>query len=335
MNAAPPPLVSVIIPTYRRPDALAVALAALAKQTYPPARFEVIAVDDGSGDQVPSPDGTGLPFAFAYLRQPHRGATAARNIGAAQSHGAVLVFMDDDIEPAPDALCALVEELACHSHVIALATLSTCPPHPGETPAPGTAVDDAAVPVPFAECRTGLLGARREDFTSLGGFKDPTGGWPNWDDVDFGYRAHLAGYQIMRCTRARAVHHDAAATLAGASDRWYRAAHAAARLLQRHPELLAYLPMIHDKTPIAWRADPPRLIVRKLARHVTSSWLALGTLEGAATLLARWRPHGSTRRALERWVVGGYLCRGYRQGLYELGAAVSRRSGIAAPRRQR
>ena len=39
---------SVIVPTYSRPAALSECLTALAALDYPPERFEVIVVDDGS-----------------------------------------------------------------------------------------------------------------------------------------------------------------------------------------------------------------------------------------------------------------------------------------------
>ena len=48
MEATSLPFVSVVIPTYRRPQRLASCLEALARQDYPADRFEVVAVDDGS-----------------------------------------------------------------------------------------------------------------------------------------------------------------------------------------------------------------------------------------------------------------------------------------------
>ena len=45
------PFVSVIIPTYNRRDILELVLRSLAQQTYPPEKYEVIVVDDGSEDR--------------------------------------------------------------------------------------------------------------------------------------------------------------------------------------------------------------------------------------------------------------------------------------------
>ncbi len=42
------PFFSLIVPTYERPAQLAACLGALARLDYPPERFEIIVVDDGS-----------------------------------------------------------------------------------------------------------------------------------------------------------------------------------------------------------------------------------------------------------------------------------------------
>ena len=55
---------SIIIPTYRRPERLAVCLQALACLDYPRNRFEIIVVDDGS----PTPPAT-MVADFSELRQ--------------------------------------------------------------------------------------------------------------------------------------------------------------------------------------------------------------------------------------------------------------------------
>ena len=46
--ARPAPRVSVVIPTYKRPELLTRCLDALVRQTLPPSCYEIIVVDDGS-----------------------------------------------------------------------------------------------------------------------------------------------------------------------------------------------------------------------------------------------------------------------------------------------
>ena len=88
-------------------------------------------------------------------------------------------------------------------------------------------------------------------------------------------------------------------------------------LFVKHPELIVHIPMFGDKGPIAWRQDPPALVLRKLARQVASSRLCTRTMEQAVPLLERLAPGSKLLTLLYRWIVSGYICRGYRAGLRE------------------
>ncbi len=322
------PRISVIIPTYNRKDPVLRALDSLSRQTLPPEAYEVIIVDDGSPDDASFLEGRDYPFTLRRIRQPNRGATAARNYGAQQSAGEILVFMDDDVVVAPGALEALANACARHRKTVALGALEQRCPDGASLyarfgnelpPVPETANGDAVLP--FAECNTQLLAVKRDDFFEIGMLQDPTGGrgWPNWDDVDFGYRAHLHGFRLVRCAAAAGEHRDySLAALDIAARRWERACKSAVWLFQTHPGLQPHIPMLADKTPIAWGHDSPALIARKLARYVASSRPVLATLERAVRMLERYLPAPVLLRPLYRWVNGGYMFRGYRAGLRAL-----------------
>ncbi|MET4052778.1 GT2 family glycosyltransferase [Frigoribacterium sp. PvP054] len=98
-----PPLVSVIVVHYRQQAELDRTLAALARQSYPADRLEVIVVDDGSPTAPTVPDGVRL------IVQEDRGfrLSAARNVGVAASSGSVLCFVDADTSPEPDYVLRL------------------------------------------------------------------------------------------------------------------------------------------------------------------------------------------------------------------------------------
>jgi GT2 family glycosyltransferase len=107
-----PPLFSVIVPTHGRPLRLALCLAALAGQTYPHQRFEVIVVDDGSPlalDGVVAQARRTLDIRL--LRQAQQGPAAARNAGVTVARGTFLVFTDDDCAPGPGWLAHLATAL--------------------------------------------------------------------------------------------------------------------------------------------------------------------------------------------------------------------------------
>nr|WP_256428710.1 glycosyltransferase [Frigoribacterium sp. VKM Ac-2836] len=98
-----PPLVSVVVVHYRQQAELDRTLAALARQSYPAERLEVIVVDDGSPTAPSVPDGVRL------IVQEDRGfrLSAARNVGVAASSGSVLCFVDADTSPEPDYVLRL------------------------------------------------------------------------------------------------------------------------------------------------------------------------------------------------------------------------------------
>jgi glycosyltransferase involved in cell wall biosynthesis len=104
------PVVSVIVPTHDRPEALGRCLRALAAQRFPADSFEVIVVDDGSLRVEAVARAAEIPgLAVRFFRQPRSGPAAARNCGASRATGDLLAFTDDDCEPDPSWLAALVE----------------------------------------------------------------------------------------------------------------------------------------------------------------------------------------------------------------------------------
>lgn len=104
--------ISIIIPTYGRPQRLSRCLAAIAALKYPRDAFEVIVVDDGSDPPIAP---VTVPFQqvlnLTVLRQQNAGPATARNAGAAIAWGQFLVFTDDDCTPHPGWLQALMTEL--------------------------------------------------------------------------------------------------------------------------------------------------------------------------------------------------------------------------------
>jgi GT2 family glycosyltransferase len=94
---------SVVIPTIDRVDNLRATLASLADAD--PAAAEVIVVD-ASSDR--SAEAVADEFRAQYVpRAP--GLTAQRNRGAETATGDVVVFLDDDVEVAPDFFARLEE----------------------------------------------------------------------------------------------------------------------------------------------------------------------------------------------------------------------------------
>ena len=99
-------LLSVVIPTFRRPDSLAACLECIERQTLPREKFEVIVTDD-AGDAA-TRDLVKQKFPWVqWTRGPGRGPAANRNHGASLAKGEWLAFVDDDCLPATGWLNAI------------------------------------------------------------------------------------------------------------------------------------------------------------------------------------------------------------------------------------
>lgn len=107
------PLVSVIIPTYNRPDALIKCLAGIVSQTYE--NIEIVIVDDGSEEDAgvdkiieQTEKFTSFPIKHHYMQRIGYGLARARNKGILESVGRYVLFLDDRLQMNPTA----VEEFA-------------------------------------------------------------------------------------------------------------------------------------------------------------------------------------------------------------------------------
>src|SRR3954470_5536666 len=96
--------VTIMIPTQRRPDGLAVAARSVFGQTgVDLAELELVIIDN---DQVPSARAVAedlakaAPFPVLYVHEKRPGVAFARNAGMARASGELIAFLDDD-EEAP------------------------------------------------------------------------------------------------------------------------------------------------------------------------------------------------------------------------------------------
>lgn len=107
------PDITVLFPSYGRPDRALKLLERLGEQTLDPSRFEVVVVDDGS-DPAITIDVTRLGYRCKVVHQPNAGPAAARNVGLAITEAPLVLILNDDAVPAPDLL---ERHIAAHAEV--------------------------------------------------------------------------------------------------------------------------------------------------------------------------------------------------------------------------
>ncbi len=104
------PLVSVIIPTFERPESLQRAVQSVLTQTM--ADLEVIVVNDGGGPLESQVAALTADPRVTYVRTGHNGrVAAARNAGLRLARGRFVAYLDDDDVFFPEHLTTLVAAL--------------------------------------------------------------------------------------------------------------------------------------------------------------------------------------------------------------------------------
>jgi glycosyltransferase involved in cell wall biosynthesis len=116
--------ITVVIASYKRPDALATALVSLQRQTLPPSEFEVAVVIDGVDDteagyrSVLEDARRVCQFRLRYEFQPNAGQSVARHRAIVAASSPWICVIDDDMDLRP-------EFLAAHLHALTSGTSKT------------------------------------------------------------------------------------------------------------------------------------------------------------------------------------------------------------------
>jgi GT2 family glycosyltransferase len=314
-----PRRLSVVLATFNRHQTLRRLVEQLAHQDLPPERFEVIVVDDGSEPPAAQAlSGLDVPGRLVLLRQPNRGAAAARHRGALEARGEVLVMTDDDMQVSRAFLSA---HDAAHGPGTRRVVVGRIRPssrlegrplferfHAGrlEARADHRLHGDAVC--------TGNTSLRRTDYLEVGGFDVAL---EQLEDVDLGLRLEQAGVEVVFSEEAWTTHDSDQDSFSSWRAKAARYGRCGVRVARKHPQLL--------------RADPWRLffgnalakrpfVVAALASPRLAG--ALGNLVQRVALAADGR--GRERPALQGasllWDLEHF--RGVREELGGLGATL-------------
>lgn len=226
--------VSVVIPTYLRPELLHRCLVALSRQSLPSTDFEVIVVDDGDCPRTRElikqwrSRLTDQPIMRYIVARETQGPAAARNKGWRMAVGSVIAFTDDDTVPERDWLAeglkALQPEMAAVTGRIVVPT----PTRPTDFQRVTRGLEEA-------EFVTANVFVRHEVLVTLGGFDERfKRAWR--EDSDLQFRILRAGWVIGWAPQA-SVMHPARAARWGISLSQQRNVFFDALLYKKHPRL--------------------------------------------------------------------------------------------------
>lgn len=323
---------TIIIPTHERADILLQTLDRLARLKYPQNRWEAVVVDDGSGPETLLPIADWVETSHApvrVLRQSHRGPAAARNRGARDAAGEVLIFLDNDCLVPPDFVGRHLEVLRANPGCWVVGRLV----HPSGlrvTPF-GRYRDDCweafhrSHPEASVSETAGMTAANlavpAADFARLGGF-DEEFSIASCEDWDLAWRARQAGTRILYDPGNVAVHNDWAVNLDRFCERQRLYSISDVLLWRKYGESSPRAQLVRENGPIRWSGEPPLLVFKKLLKRFLATVPGTAAVRWACTVAERALPDSRCGRRLYDLAVGLAIFRGVREGLtrYDAGS---------------
>lgn len=336
-------LVSVVITTYNRREALEKTLDALARQTLPPQKYEVLVIDDGSTDDTfAALSQKTLSCRFRLLRQATNGGiSAGRNLGLRYATGQYLVFVSDDLIVPEEFLTTHLDTLRRYpgywvvGGITQLESISASPfgryldrlEKSWEEARKTTPLEPNLWEISWPTARN--LSLPRADLDRIGLFDEQFR--MSCEDQDLAHKARAAGIRFLYNAAITCLHNDQVGDLT----RFCR----------------AQVPRMRDTVLFCekWKAEHAGAPVARLNGYIR---LKDGPVLIARKALKRTLAFGPVTRALERvigaaeglalpdrvlWrmyqlLVGVYMFRGWREGLrlVEAGAGKDGGRGVSA-----
>jgi len=111
VSRPPDPLVSVIVPAYKRPESLRKAVLSLLAQNLDPGQYEIVVIDSSPDDanarllaEMAAQIDTNAGPKLQWFRKKPEGPGPSRNLGAREARGEILAFLDSDCQASADWL---------------------------------------------------------------------------------------------------------------------------------------------------------------------------------------------------------------------------------------
>lgn len=255
------PRAAVIVPTHNRRGSLARVLDALERQTCGAEAFEVVVVanacNDGTAAYVEQRRER-AGYALRVIDRPEPGASGARNAGAERTRAAILIFLDDDIEPSGGFVAA---HLDAHGRCggrhgapcVAIGYLPAALQPAGDLfalslrawwEAMFDGMRTAGHRFKYTDLLSGNFSIARDLLLSIGGFDTR---YRCHEDYELGHRLLKAGAEFVFVEAASGVHTDHT-RLDRACGRKREEGYADVQLAQQYPELRTALLLARPRT---------------------------------------------------------------------------------------
>lgn len=252
------PFVSVIVPVLDGERTIGDCLASLLRSEYRRERREILVVDNGSRDRTAA---IVHDYPVTLLREPRRGAAAARNRGVAASSGEILAFTDADCLVSAGWMREIAREFEDPAvGAVEGETVAYCPITPAERymARSGSHSHQRRTLSPlYPYVPTANAAFRRDAFREIGGF-DPRFREAA-EDIDFSWQFLARTNLMLRYNPRAIVFHRHRSTVTQFFAQHLRNGRGLARLQRKYPA----------KLPWGWRQE-----LRAWQRVVRGGWSA-------------------------------------------------------------
>jgi len=311
-------LISVIIPAHNASESLSACLDALVRQTVPREKYEIIVVNDGPVDATV--ETIANHHKVPLLFQPQRGAAAARNLGAEQAQGGILLFTDADCVPESNWIESMIAPFANQEVVGVCGMVRTRQngliprfiqleyDHRYRSIAKHTQIDFI---------NTGTAGYRRQVFMDSGGFREELLGA---EDAELSFRMAREGHKMVFAPEA-IVYHSHPESIVGYARRKCHYSYWRTLVYRRHP----HKAVADSRTPQTQKIQIGLLFLLTVAGIGSIFWGGFVWLAGGLALLFL-----SISLPFWRWAIVKDLQVGLLAPLFLLVATASAGAGVIA-----
>lgn len=259
------PAISVIMPCHNRGYELTRILSAYERQELN-VPFEIIAIDDGSIDNTFEILSSFQPqrFLLRTVRLPVcQGPAAARNMGIAIAKSPIILFVGDDIVPAPNLLNAHLyfHKIRPEPEIAVLGHIEWDPAIPQNTlmkHIDGIGAQQfsyyfmkSGQEYDFRHFYTANISLKRDFLLQLDRWFDTTFPYAAFEDIELAYRLTRLGLRIVYVGDCIA-YHSHYHTVWSFSERQYRTGMMAWHLIKKHPLTARWLIRKEHKKAFVW-----------------------------------------------------------------------------------
>jgi glycosyltransferase involved in cell wall biosynthesis len=321
--------VTIVIPTFNRGPRLAQTVGRLLLSRLDDIReVEIVVVDDGSA--LPAKDHlegirVAPPFALRAIRQENTGPGGARNMGFRASHGALVIFVDDDVLAEPDLVS---RHLDAHRRYPGSVVFGPCAlPENGEAPFRRFlgSLHPEAPAEPFTEVAfvaSGHLSVERAQFEAEAAVYRDDLRVPSAEEFELSFRLRAKGIPIIMFHGVTALH-DQPVDLATLRKQQRKYGMGIWEASLKCPHLTAmpeFAVLLAANAPPS-RADSVGVAMRKLLKEAVRLGPIDGFAEQAVAMVERYFPHPVLLHSGYRALLGASMYAGLQDGRRQFGTA--------------